>query len=188
MAGARKLNRGTRHAGVPLFQPAVCPEPAWAAFDWQTFPAAPLNYPPCPRQAIPCLSLARQMPLWINCRPDWLQTRVSRVYSETGRDQAILAFAEGTADDKGVMPPASSCARWLAPGADDHRQQHSQKLTISSFDHLVFDIDHARNGVPLIDLINAHQYGFQLAARNVVSHEQFDWAVAKRFHCSPASA
>jgi len=166
-----------------FFSPLLAPNRAWAAFDWQTFPAAPAELSALSEAGDPCLSLARQMPLWINCRPDWLQTPGFREFiQKLGRDQAILAFAERTADDKerdAACQQLRKDGSHLALTITD--SSILKQLTISSFDHLVFDIDHARNGVPLIDLINAHQYGFQLAARNVMSHEQFDWAVAKRF-------
>ncbi len=166
-----------------FFSPLLAPNQAWAAFDWQTFPANPAELPAISEAGDACLSLARQMPLWTPCRPEWLQTPGFREFiQKLGRDQAILAFPEGTA---AVKEQDAACQQLRKDGshvaltiADSGILKN---LTITSFDYLAFDVDHARNGVPLIDLINAHQYGFQLTARNVASHEQFDWAVAKRF-------
>jgi len=56
-----------------------------------------------------------------------------------------------------------------------------KKVSAANFAYLMFDAQAARNSVPLIDLINAHQFGFQLVATGVDGHELFDWAASKRF-------
>lgn len=160
----------------------LAPNQAWAAFDWQTFPAA-TDLDTLIGAADLCAPLARQRPLWVSCRSEWLARPELREFiKKLGHDQVILAFPAGTS---AIREQNSACQQLRKDGIHVALAIEDsavlKTLTVTSFDHLLFNIDHARNGVPLIDLINAHQYGYQLVASGVATHEQFDWAVAKRF-------
>lgn len=166
-----------------FFSPLLSPNQAWAAFDWQVFPTANPDPTILVQAGETCQPLGAKLPLWIPCQADWLENPFFREFiKKPGHNQAILVFPEQTASNK---THESACQMLRKDGfhvalqvADSSILKH---LTISSFDHLAFDVGHARNAVPLIDLINAHQYGYQLVATGVRTHEQFDWAVAKRF-------
>jgi len=166
-----------------FISPLLAPNQAWAAFDWQTFPATTVDLATLASAADLCPPLAKQLPLWVSCRSEWLIRPEFREFiKKLGRDQVILAFPAGTSE---IKEQDSACQQLRKDGIhvalaieDSSVLKH---LTVTSFDHLLFNVDHARNAVPLIDLINAHQYGYQLVASGVATHEQFDWAVAKRF-------
>lgn len=166
-----------------FFSPLLAPNQAWAAFQWQRFPAATANLSTVAAAADQCAALARQHPLLLPCDAAWLKEPGFREFaSKLGGDRLILSFPAGTADD-----PANetACKALRQDGAHVALNIVDsgilRKLAVTGFDHLGFDVDHARNGIPLLDLINAHQYGFQLIATGVQSHEQFEWAIAKRF-------
>jgi EAL and modified HD-GYP domain-containing signal transduction protein len=166
-----------------FFSPLLAPNQAWAAFDWQYFSAAPVDLVTVAAAADACVPLTRQHPLILACTPTWLSNAAFREFiKKLGRDQAILAFPAGTAE---IKEQESACKALRQDGAhialDIAESGIAKSLMVTSFDYLRFTAEHARGSVPLLDLINAHQSGFQLVATGVHSHELFDWAVAKRF-------
>jgi EAL and modified HD-GYP domain-containing signal transduction protein len=166
-----------------FFSPLLAPNQAWAAFDWQAFPATSADLASVTASSEACASLARQHPLLLSCAPEWLGNAGFREFiKKLGRDQAILAFPQNTAT---VKEQETACKALRQDGAHVAlsivENGIPKTLTTTSFDYLCLDVEHARNGIPLLDLINANQYGFQLVATGVRSHEQFDWAAAKRF-------
>lgn len=167
-----------------FFSPLLAPNQAWAAFDWQTFSAAETaDLPTLTSIGDLCLPLVRELPLWIPCTPDWLDNPAFREFiKKLGPDQVIPAFPAETADSQ---PHALACQNLRAQNIHVALRVNDgsllKRLPATSFDHLCLDAELARGTVPLIDLINAHQFGYQLVASGVRSHELFDWAVAKRF-------
>jgi EAL and modified HD-GYP domain-containing signal transduction protein len=166
-----------------FFSPLLAPNQAWAAFDWQCSSATTIDLAIVAGAVDACVPLTRQHPLLITCSPAWLSNSGFREFiKKLGRDQAILAFPSGTAEIKEQELACKALRQDGAHIALDVAESASLKLvTLTSFDHLRFDSEHARSNIPLLDLINAHQSGFQLVASGVHSHELFDWAVAKRF-------
>lgn len=166
-----------------FFSPLLAANQAWAAFGWQTFSDAAPELGSALAAADACAPLSKQHPLWVPCLPDWLRKNEFREFiKKLGRDQAIIAFPAGTAS---VKEQETACQQLRQEGIhvalEITDSSVLKALTVTSFDHLAFDADHARNGVPLLDLINANQYGYKLTATGVHTHELFDWAVAKRF-------
>jgi c-di-GMP phosphodiesterase len=167
-----------------FFSPLLAPDQAWAAFDWQTFTASdPVELPALTALGDICAPLARQLPLWIPCQRDWLDNAAFREFiKKLGPNQVIPAFPSETAESR---PHLAACQALRADDihvalrVDDGNML--KQLAAGSFDHLLLDAEFARGKVPLIDLINAHQFGFHLVASGVRSHELFEWAVAKRF-------
>ena len=166
-----------------FFSPLLAPNKAWAAFDWQPFPAVATELSTLSEAIDHCAALAGRLPLWVPCKPEWLQQPGFREFiKKIGRDQTILAFPHEAAATK---PYETACQSLRKDG--HHVALHVadssilKLLSVASFDHVAFDAGQARERTPLIDLINAHQFGFQLSAREVRTHEMFDWTVAKRF-------
>lgn len=166
-----------------FFSPLLAPNQAWAAFDWQMFPATAPDLASVIAAADGCTPLARQHPLVFPCAPAWLGNNTFREFiKKLGRDQVILAFPSSVVEEpeqeaacKALRQEGTHVALGIADSSI------LKRLNVTGFDHLCFDIEHARNKTPLLDLINAHQSGFQLLAMGVRSHELFDWAAAKRF-------
>ncbi|MBK9446686.1 MAG: HDOD domain-containing protein [Betaproteobacteria bacterium] len=166
-----------------FFSPLLAPNQAWAAFDWQCFSAAAAELATVAGATDACVPLTRQHPLMLSCSPAWLSNSAFREFiKKLGRDQAILAFPSGTAE---IKEQELACKALRQDGAHVAlgitESANFQLATLTSFDYLRLDSEHARSNIPLLDLINAHQSGFQLVASGVHSHELFDWAVAKRF-------
>lgn len=166
-----------------FFSPLLAPNQAWAAFDWQCFSATTADLATVTGAADACVPLTRQHPLLLTCAPTWLSNAAFREFiKKLGRDQAILAFPAGTAE---VKEQESACKALRQDGAhialDIGESGLSKSVTVLGFDYLRCTAENARSNIPLLDLINAHQAGFQLVATGVQSHELFDWAVAKRF-------
>jgi len=166
-----------------FFSPLLAPSQAWSAFEWQTSPAAGNELPVVAAASDRIAPLAKLLPLWIHCHPDWLTLPGFREFiQKLGRDQTILAFPPGTSAKK---EHEAACQRLRKEGnhlaLEVTDTSVLRALSVASFDYLAFDAVHARNKVPLIDLINAHQQGYQMVATGVADGEMFDWAVAKRF-------
>jgi EAL and modified HD-GYP domain-containing signal transduction protein len=166
-----------------FFSPLLAPNKAWAAFDWQTFPALATELSTLSEAIDHCTPLAARLPLWVPCKAEWLHQPGFREFiKKIDRNQTILAFPHEAATTK---PYESACQSLRKDG--HHTALHVadssvlRLLSVASFDHVAFDAGLARERTPLIDLINAHQFGFQIAAREVRTHEMFDWTVAKRF-------
>lgn len=166
-----------------FFSPLLAPNKAWAAIDWQTFPTVATELSTLSEAIDHCIPLAGRLPLWVPCKAEWLQQPGFREFiKKIGRDQTILAFPHEVATTK---PYESACQSLRKEGhhvalnvADS---SVLKLLSVASFDHVAFDAGQARERTPLIDLLNAHQFGFQLSAREVRTHEMFDWSIAKRF-------
>jgi EAL and modified HD-GYP domain-containing signal transduction protein len=166
-----------------FFTPLLAPNQAWSAFDWQCFSGTSADLGELAGAADACAPLIRQHPLILTCAPTWLSNPAFREFiKKLGRDQAILAFPTGTVE---IKEQESACKALRQDGThvalEIGESGIPKTATVSSFDYLRFTAEHARSGTPLIELINAHQSGFQLVATGVHSHELFDWAVAKRF-------
>lgn len=166
-----------------FFSPLLAPNQAWAAFDWQMFPAKTTDLASVVAAADGCTPLARQHPLVFPCIPAWLGNKSFHEFiKKLGLDQVILTFPSCVVDEPEQETACKALRQegtHVALGIVD--SSILKRLSVTSFDHLCFDIEHARNKTPLLDLINAHQFGFQLLATGVRSHELFDWAAAKRF-------
>lgn len=166
-----------------FFRPLLSTTHAWSAFVWQTCPAAGDDLAEATKVAASAAPLGRLHPLFLPCQAAWLD--------DAGFSQWLRPFAPGTAIP--CLPPeaatqadlAAACAglraRDLHVGLRVAEGMPLASVPPASFDHLLIDVGHARNGIPLIDLINAHNAGFQLVAEGVRTHELFDWACAKRF-------
>ncbi|MBI2306208.1 MAG: HDOD domain-containing protein [Rhodocyclales bacterium] len=171
-----------------FFRPLLSPAKAWTAFRWQLFPAADGDLAALTGTASACAQLAKSFPILFPCSPDWLGDGAFRhLLGVIGNDRAIPCLPAAAAQN----PAAETACRQLRTGDAPLAIEVSdsgtlQKLQLASYDHLLLDAGSARNGIPLIDLINAHQNGFQLVASGVVTHELFDWACAKRFALTSA--
>lgn len=171
-----------------FFRPLLSPAKAWTAFRWQLFPAAGDDLAALTGTASACAQLARAFPIFFPCSPEWLGDGAFRhLLGILGNERAIPCLPAAAADNPAAD---AACRQRRASGAplaievSDGGLLH--KLQIASYDHLLFDARSARNGIPLIDLINAHQNGFRMVANGVVTHELFDWACAKRFALTSA--
>ncbi|MFC5300918.1 EAL and HDOD domain-containing protein [Azospira restricta] len=164
------------------FRPLLSPAKAWTAFRWQPVPVAD-DLAALTAMASACEPLARTFPILFPCAPGWLADGAfHRLLGVLGDGRAIPCLPAAAAAD----PAAETACRQLRgkgqPVAIEVADGDAlRKLQPASYDHLLLDARSARNGLPLIDLINAHQAGFTLVAAGTVTHELFDWACAKRF-------
>jgi hypothetical protein len=138
-----------------FFSPLLAPNQAWAAFDWQASPATSADLASVTASSEACASLARQHPLLLSCAPEWLEIASFREFiKKLGRDQAILAFPQITAT---IKEQETACKALRQDGAHVAlsivENGIPKTLTTTSFDYLCLDVEHARNGIPLLDLI-----------------------------------
>lgn len=166
-----------------FFRPLLSPAHAWTAFRWQVFPGPAGDLPAMSAIAAACAPLTQLHPLFLPCQPAWLGEGAFQHLLRTlgpGRTTACLPAEAATHPET-----LAACRQLLAAGNHvgiDLAAGHPlPELSPADVDHLLIDVDHARNAIPLIDLINAYQNGFHLVATGVRTHEQFDWACAKRF-------
>ncbi|HEX5804152.1 MAG TPA: HDOD domain-containing protein [Azospira sp.] len=167
-------------------RPLLSPAHAWSAFRWQVFPAAAADLATVAAVASACAPLTQLHPILLPCQPDWLADGAfNHLLRNFGDERATpclpagaAAHAEADAACRKLRAEGRHVALEIADGLA------LQNLSLATFDHLLVDVQYARNSVPLIDLINAHQGGFSLIATGVHSHELFDWACAKRFSLS----
>lgn len=167
---------------APYFfvSPMLAPNQAWASFYLTTQTTAPEDFGIL-REMLPLSEpLTRLFPLVFAPDPTWLAE--AEFIQKFGRNQAILALP----DDIVSKPELEAlCKRAQQSGAKlallVRDSAVIKKVSAANFGHLLFDAKTARENVPLLDLINAHQFGFQLVATGVASHEIFDWAASKRF-------
>jgi c-di-GMP phosphodiesterase len=166
-----------------FFNPLLTADQAWAAFEWQASPPLRSDLATVATAVDTCLPLAKLHPLWFPCAPEWLDDADWRsLRRKFACDQVVFAFPAETAENGQYD---ATCRQLRLEGAHVALEVVDsgilKKVSVASFSHLAFDAEHARASVPLIDLINANQCGYQLVATGVGSHELFDWALAKRF-------
>ncbi len=163
-----------------FLSPMLAPNQAWIAFQMRAFPRCEAGAD-APNANFSCTkALTEQFPLFFSTLPAWLHD--AEFIKNVRQNQAILALPPGVA---GVPTEESVCKQLRQNGGhlaiEVADSAIIKTISATTFNHLVFDATKARDAVPLIDLINAHQFGFQLVATGVTGHELFDWATAKRF-------
>lgn len=163
--------------------PLLSPAHAWSAFRWQVFPAAAADLATVAAMASAVAPLAQLHPIFLPCQPAWLADgafhHLLRNFGDERATPCLPASASALPETDAACRNLRAEGRHVAVEIADGLAL--QNLSLATFDQLLIDAQYARNSVPLIDLINAHQGGFQLIATGVHSHELFDWVCAKRF-------
>ncbi len=166
-----------------FFRPLLAPNQGWSAFSWQTHPACTTEHTQFSTLAATAAPLAQLFPIYLPGQPGWLgDGSYLATLTRLGDARGIPCLPASVIDDPAAI---AACRSMRSRGAHvaievpDAETLH--RLDLATVDQIVIDAALARQKIPLIDLINAYQQGYSLVARNVITHELFDWACAKRF-------
>lgn len=188
-----------------FLQALLSPEHAWVASIGRVWPAGgnsasslgdmaaadtPLEHSP-PHASHPSLAdalsrsagikaLTRSMPLFLPVTPDDLaDPALSR--SLPAQNTVFVLPAGAVSSPKVLASCASLRERGYRCGVQVDRKDLIAQLPEGSFDWLQFDAAFARNELPVLELIRAHQSGRQMLATGVGTRTLADWLSEKHF-------
>ena len=171
-----------------FFRPIIAADRSWAALNWLS--GTPVSCDSS--QLVGCFTeakmapLASMLPLLVNIHPSLLEQ--SAFIAEFDPSQIIFVLSGECLENSITM---ARCKELRAQGnrfglrLEDAKRL--RQIPVAAFDHLLVDAAFARNNLSAADISYADDAGFRKIARNVGSHETFDWLTENKFDWSDST-
>ena len=167
-----------------FFRPILAADQSWAALDWQSgthFTNDCTDLERCFTEA-GAAPLARLLPMVVPINPECIEQAAFVAGFDASHSQFVFVLPAATLGNTQTL---ARCKQLRSQGnrfgLHIDRNDLLRQVPVAAFDFLWLDATFARQNLPTIDLIYAHDAGFRKIATKVGSHEMFGWLTAKKF-------